>query len=47
MQYLENMVSGVGKLDPLDNDRYPEVKMTSFEQALRTAEAEKSKVKTT
>jgi hypothetical protein len=23
MQYLENMISGKGKLEPLDNDRYP------------------------
>jgi uncharacterized protein YbjT (DUF2867 family) len=43
MQYLENMVSGKGKLDPLDNDRYPELVWTTFEQSLKDAEAVKTK----
>ncbi|RDW58314.1 hypothetical protein BP5796_12244 [Coleophoma crateriformis] len=43
MQYLENMVSGKGKLDPLDNDRYPELVWTTVEQALKEADAQKTK----
>jgi uncharacterized protein YbjT (DUF2867 family) len=43
MQYLENMVSGKGKLDPLDNDRYPKLRWTTVEQALKEADAEKAK----
>lgn len=34
MQYSVNMYSGDGKLDPLDNDRYPELKWTKVEQFL-------------
>jgi uncharacterized protein YbjT (DUF2867 family) len=45
MQYLENMVSGQGKLDPLDNERYPELVWTTLEQALKEADAEKTKSK--
>lgn len=47
MQYLENMVAGNGKLDPLDNDRYPELVWTTVEQGLKEAYAEKTKVKST
>lgn len=43
MQYMENMVSGRGKLEPLDNDRYPGLKWTSVEEALREAQGRKSK----
>lgn len=43
MQYLENMISGQGKLDPIDNDRYPELRWITVEQALREADAEKRK----
>ena len=43
MQYLENMVSGKGKLDPLDNNRYPELAWTTVESALREADAQKTK----
>ena len=43
MQYLENMVSGKGKLDPLDNDKYPELVWTTVEQALQVADKEKVK----
>ncbi|KAH9204810.1 hypothetical protein DL95DRAFT_494527 [Leptodontidium sp. 2 PMI_412] len=45
MQYLENMVSGKGKLDPLDNDRYPELAWTTIEMALKDADAEKAATK--
>jgi uncharacterized protein YbjT (DUF2867 family) len=47
MQYLENMVSGKGKLDPLDNNRYPELVWTTVEQALQQADAQKASVKPT
>lgn len=47
MQYVENMVSGKGKLEPLDNDRYPGMKWTTAEMALREADAEKAKQKST
>jgi uncharacterized protein YbjT (DUF2867 family) len=47
MQYLENMISGKGKLDHLDNDRYPELQWTTVEQALEEADVEKAKVKST
>ncbi|KAK1060618.1 hypothetical protein LTR74_011751 [Friedmanniomyces endolithicus] len=45
MQYLENMVSGDGTLDPLDNDRYPDLTWTTVEKALREVDAEKDKQK--
>lgn len=45
MQHLENMVSGDGKLDPLDNGRYPELLWTTIEMALKEAEAEKAAAK--
>lgn len=38
MQYLENMISGKGKLDPIDNGRYPELVWTTVEQALKEAD---------
>jgi len=44
MQYLENMISGKGKLKPLDNDRYPDLVWTTVEKALEDAESEKAKV---
>jgi uncharacterized protein YbjT (DUF2867 family) len=47
MQYMLNMVSGEGKLNPLDNDRYPGLKWTSVEQAIREADAAKTKEKST
>ncbi|CAN5841039.1 hypothetical protein BH24BAC1_BH24BAC1_08900 [soil metagenome] len=34
MQYLRNMFSGAPKLQPLDNDRYPEMKWTSVQDVL-------------
>jgi uncharacterized protein YbjT (DUF2867 family) len=47
MQYMENMVSGKGQLEPLDNDRYPGLEWTTVEQALKAAkeakEAKKAK----
>ncbi|KXJ84672.1 hypothetical protein Micbo1qcDRAFT_210509 [Microdochium bolleyi] len=35
MQYMANMASGLGKLEPLDNDRYPELQWTKAEDFLR------------
>jgi hypothetical protein len=35
MQYMENMFSGEGKLEPLDNDRYPGLSWTKAEDYLR------------
>jgi hypothetical protein len=35
MQYLRNMFSGDPKLQPLDNDRYPDVQWTSVREVLR------------
>ncbi|KAK9413687.1 putative NAD(P)-binding protein [Seiridium unicorne] len=35
MQYLTNMFSGQGKLEPLDNDRYPDIKWTKVGPFLR------------
>ncbi|OGM44792.1 hypothetical protein ABOM_006215 [Aspergillus bombycis] len=35
MQYMVNIFSGEGKLQPLDNDRYPELKWTTVEDFLR------------
>ncbi|RAL61998.1 hypothetical protein DID88_002487 [Monilinia fructigena] len=43
MQYLENMVSGKGKLDPIDNDRYPDLEWTTVEKGIIEADAEKNK----
>jgi uncharacterized protein YbjT (DUF2867 family) len=43
LQYLENMVSGQGQLDSLDNDKYPELVWTTVEQGLKEANAEKAK----
>lgn len=34
MQYTVNMFSGEGKLSPLDNNRYPELKWTKVEEVL-------------
>lgn len=32
MQYMVNIMSGDGKLDPLDNSRYPDIKWTTLEE---------------
>lgn len=40
MQYTVNMFSGEGKLDPLDNDRYPELKWTKIEDVLSKSGSE-------
>ena len=37
MQYLRNMFSGVVKLTPLDNNRYPEIQWTSVRDVLTPA----------
>lgn len=34
MQYMHNMFSGLPKLNPLDNNRYPELKWTSVREVL-------------
>jgi hypothetical protein len=34
MQYMRDMFSGLPKLDPLDNNRYPEIKWTSVAEVL-------------
>ncbi|ALD22573.1 NmrA family protein [Hymenobacter sp. DG25A] len=34
MQYLHNMFSGLPKLEPLDNARYPEIRWTSVREVL-------------
>lgn len=34
MQYLRDMFSGRGKLDPLDNQRYPGIHWTSVQEHL-------------
>ena len=43
LQFLENMFSGKGQLDSLDNDRYPELVWTTVEQSLKDVDAEKSR----
>ncbi|KAH8646723.1 NmrA-like protein [Xylariales sp. PMI_506] len=35
MQYMANMFSGLGKLDPINNNRYPEIRWTKVEDFLR------------
>ncbi|KAJ5304937.1 uncharacterized protein N7443_004597 [Penicillium atrosanguineum] len=35
MQYMTNMFSGAGKLEPLDNDRYPELSWTKLQDFFR------------
>lgn len=45
LQYTENMVSGQGTLEPLDNDRYPEIRWTTVEMGLREKDEERSKMK--
>jgi nucleoside-diphosphate-sugar epimerase len=36
MQYMHNMFSGLAKLEPLDNHRYPGMRWTSIREALET-----------
>jgi hypothetical protein len=36
MQYLHNMFSGLPKLEPLDNSRYPGIRWTSVQEVLAT-----------
>ncbi len=38
MQYLRNMFSGQAKLEPLDNNRYPDIAWTSVKEVLATRE---------
>ena len=37
MQYFHNMFSGCAKLQPLDNDRYPDIRWTTVKQFLTAA----------
>jgi hypothetical protein len=34
MQYMRNMIDGRAKLEPLDNERYPDIKWTSAKELL-------------
>lgn len=36
MQYMQGMFSGQGKLSPLDNSRYPEIKWTTVEELFKS-----------
>jgi hypothetical protein len=36
MQYMRNMFSGLPKLEPLDNDRYPGLRWTTVRDVLTT-----------
>lgn len=36
MQYLHNMFSGLPKLDPLDNDRYPGIRWTKVREVIQS-----------
>jgi nucleoside-diphosphate-sugar epimerase len=36
MQYLHNMFTGLPKLAPLDNDRYPDIRWTKVQELLST-----------
>jgi hypothetical protein len=38
MQYLHNMFTGLPKLAPLDNGRYPEIRWTPVREVLATRE---------
>ena len=42
MQYLHNMFTGLPKLQPLDNDRYPEINWTPVREVLATRTAAKA-----
>lgn len=42
LQYLENMVCGDGELNPVDNDRYPEIQWTTLEMGMKQLDAEKT-----
>ncbi|KAJ5190699.1 uncharacterized protein N7498_009684 [Penicillium cinerascens] len=43
LQYMTNMHSGAGKLEALDNDRYPELSWTKVEEFLRQQKNKQSK----
>ena len=46
MQYMRDMFSGRGKLEPLDNDRYPGQRWTSVRKQLATGAASASRRRT-
>jgi hypothetical protein len=37
MQYFANMFAGRAKLEPLDNNRYPQIQWTSLESFFRSS----------
>ncbi|CAI7662914.1 unnamed protein product [Penicillium bialowiezense] len=41
MQYMENMFSGIAKLQPLDNNRYPDIEWTKIEDLFREQKSKK------
>ncbi|OLY91356.1 Uncharacterized conserved protein YbjT, contains NAD(P)-binding and DUF2867 domains [Cnuella takakiae] len=42
MQYMHNMFTGLPKLTPLNNDRYPSIKWTSVQEVLAAAQANRN-----
>lgn len=42
MQYMHNMFTGLPKLTPLNNDRYPGIQWTSVQEVLAAAQANKN-----
>lgn len=42
MQYMRDMFNGRGKLEPLDNDRYPELRWTSLREQLAAQRPDKA-----
>ncbi len=42
MQYMRDMFNGRGKLEPLDNDRYPELRWTSLREQLDAQRPDKA-----
>jgi uncharacterized protein YbjT (DUF2867 family) len=41
MQYMRDMFDGRGKLEPLDNDRYPDIRWTPVREVLSASQQEK------
>lgn len=46
MQYMRDMFDGRGKLQPLDNDRYPDIRWTPVREVLSAGQSEKTTEKT-
>ncbi|KAE8381611.1 NAD(P)-binding protein [Aspergillus bertholletiae] len=47
MQYMANMFSGVAKLEPLDNDRYPDLQWTKVPEYLKEDKARREEQQST